>query len=358
MTANTVRIGIIGTGIGAEHIRAFQQAPGAVVTAICSAQRERAEAVARQFSIPRATTDYRDLLDREVDAVVITTPPALHRRMALDAIAAGKHVFCEKPLAATLADAVVMRDAAEAAGIVHMVNHQTRFGATYREARRLMDAGYLGTPTLADARISLNPADYLRGPRWSTSKAGWFVDRAQGGGILAGSAGPHLFDLLRWYWGEVAAVTCTAAVTVPTITLADGGEISDITAPDGFIALLRFVNGAMATVRGVPIAYHRGGFSFEFNGTAGALLVAPADLRGATDADPAPHELPVPDAPHDRVGIATRFIRAIQEGEPAPAPNFRDGVAVQTILDALDAAMATQSWVSLTPDSFPAREGE
>jgi predicted dehydrogenase len=346
MTAKTVRVGIIGTGIGTEHIKAFQQAPGAIVTAVCSAQRERAEATAQQFGIVRATTDYRDLLRADVDAVVITTPPALHRPMALDAIAAGKHVFCEKPLAATLAEAVEMRDAAEAAGIVHMINHQTRFGATYTEVQRLIDAGYLGTPTLADARITMNPADYLRGPMWSTSKAQWFVDGAQGGGILAGSAGPHLFDLLRWYWGEVAAVTCTAAVTVPTITLADGSEVTGITAPDGFVALLRFANGALATVRGVPVAYHRGGFSFEFNGTAGTLLVTHTDLRGATNADPAPQELPVPGAPHDRVGIAMRFVRAIQEGERAPTPNFDDGVAVQAILDALNEAIMTQSWVT------------
>ncbi len=357
MAVKTVRVGIIGTGIGAEHIRAFQQAPGAVVTAVCSAQRERAETVARQFAVPHATTEYRDLLGADVDAVVITTPPALHRPMALDAIAAGKHVFCEKPLAATLAEAVEMRDAAEAAGIVHMINHQTRFGATYLETRRLIDAGYLGTPTLADARISMNPADYLRGPMWSNSKVGWFVDGAQGGGILAGSGGPHLFDLLRWYWGEVEAVTCTAAVTVPTITLADGSELTDITAPDGFIALLRFANGAMATVRGVPIAYHRGGFSFEFNGTAGALFVTHSDLRGATTADPGPQALEVPQGPQDRVGIAMRFIRAIQEGEPAPAPNFHDGVAVQAILDALNEAMATQSWVEPNPRPLPARKG-
>jgi predicted dehydrogenase len=348
MTAKTVRVGIIGTGIGVEHIKAFRQTPGAVITAVCSAQRERAEATAQQFGIPRATTNYRDLLGMDVDAVVITSPPALHHQMALDAIAAGKHVFCEKPLAATLAEAVEMRDAAKAAGIVHMINHQTRFGATYMQARRLIDAGYLGTPTLADARITMNPADYLRGPMWSTSKAQWFVDGTQGGGILAGSAGPHLFDLLRWYWGEVAAVTCTASVTVPTITLANGSEISDITAPDGFIALLRFVNGAMATVRGVPIAYHGGGFSFEFNGTAGALLVTHTDLRGATDADTTPHELPVPDAPHDRVGIAIRFVRAIQEGGHAPTPNFDDGVAVQATLDAVNQAITTQSWVALT----------
>lgn len=343
-----VRVGVIGTGIGAEHIRALQQSPGAVVTAICSAQRERAEAVAQQYGVAHATTDYRDLLKADVDAVVVTTPPTLHRVMTLDAIAAGKHVLCEKPLAANLAEAREMRDAAEAAGIVHMINHQTRFGATYAEMHRLMTAGYLGTPTLADARISMNPADYLRGPQWSTSKVEWFVDEAQGGGILAGSAGPHLFDLLRWCWGEVAAVACTTATTVPTITLADGTVIANITAPDCFIAQLRFTNGAMATVRGVPIAYHRGGFSFEFNGTAGTLLATHTDLRGATAADPAPQEMPVPDAPHDRVGIAMRFIRAIQDGDTNAAPTFADGVAVQAILDALDEAMATNRWVALS----------
>jgi predicted dehydrogenase len=103
----------------------------------------------------------------------------------------------------------------------------------------------------------------------------------------------------------------------------------------------------MATVRGVPIAYHRGGFSFEFNGTAGALLVTPADLKGATADDPAPQALPVPDGPQDRVGIAQRFIQAIQEGNTDAAPSFRDGVAVQAILDALDESIATQSWVPL-----------
>lgn len=358
--ATTVRIGVIGTGIGTEHIRAFKQAPGAVVAAVCSAQRERAEATAGTFGIPRATTDYRDLLGTDVDAVVITTPPALHLRMTLDAIAAGKHVFCEKPLAASLAEAVAMRDAAEASGVVHMINHQTRFGPTYAEMHRLMAAGYLGTPTLADARVSHNPADYLRGPMWSTSKVNWFIDAAQGGGILAGSAGPHLFDLLRWCWGEVEAVTCTASVTVPAVTLADGRELTGITAPDGFIALLRFVNGAMATVRGVPIAYHRGGFSFEFNGTVGALLVTHSDLKGATADDPAPQELPVPDGPQDRVGIARRFVRAIQEGERDAAPTFRDGVAVQAILDALNEAIATRAWVrpALPPSGVTGGVGE
>ncbi len=349
MATKTVRVGVIGTGIGAEHIKALGEAPGAVVAVVCSAQQARVEAIARQFAIPRATTDYRDLLGADVDAVVITTPPALHRQMTLDAIAAGKHVLCEKPLAATLAEAIEMRDAAEAAGIVHMINHHMRFGAPYVEAHARIVAGYLGTPTIADARVNMNPADYLRAPGWSTSKPGWFVDAAQGGGIMAGSAGPHLFDMLRWCWGEVAAVACLAGVTVPTVTMPDGGEVTGITAPDTFLALLRFASGAFATVRGVPIAYHRGGFSIEFNGTAGALLATDTDLKGATTADPAPLELPLPDATWDRAEIAKRFIRAIQEGESAPAPNFHDGVAVQAILDALNEAIATGTWVGTSP---------
>lgn len=345
MAAKRVRVGIIGTGIGAEHIKALGEAPGAVAVAVCSAQRSRAEMMAQQFDIARATTDYRDLLGADVDAVIITTPPALHRQMALDAIAAAKHVLCEKPLAASLAEAMEMRDAAEAAGIVHMINHHMRFSATYAAVHEWIAAGYLGTPTVADARVNMNPTDYLRAPGWSTSKSGWFVDAAQGGGILAGSAGPHLFDMLRWCWGEVATVACVAGVAVPTVTMPDGNEIAGITAPDTFLALLRFTSGTFATVRGVPIAYHRGGFSVEFNGTAGALLATNTDLKGATVADPVPQDLLLPDMPWDRAGIVMRFIRAIQEGEPAPAPNFHDGVAVQAILDALNEAIATGTWV-------------
>jgi predicted dehydrogenase len=345
MAAAQMRIGVIGTGIGAEHIRALQQVPEAVVTAVCSAQRRRADATAEAFGIPHATTDYRDLLGDDVDAVIITTPPVLHRQMTLDALAAGKHVLCEKPLAATLDEAREMLAAAERAGVVHMINHHMRFGANYAETYNRIAAGFLGTPTLADARISMNPIDYLNGTQWSDSKSGWFVDAAQGGGIIAGSAGPHLIDMLRWCWGEVDAVCGGAMTSVPTIPLKDGGEITGITAPDGCIALLRFTNGGLATVRGVPIAYHRGGFSMEFNGTAGALLIANTELRAATADDRAPEPVSLPDTPQDRIGILRCFVDAIREGRPSPAPSFADGVAVQAILAALDEAIATGTWV-------------
>ncbi len=217
-----------------------------------------------------------------------------------------------------------------------------------------MDAGYLGTPTLADARFTHNPAEYLRAGLWSDSKAEWFTDDAQGGGILAGSAGPHLIDMLCWMLGDVEAVCGVTAVTVPEITLADGSVARGITAPDGFLHVLRFASGALATIRGVPVVYTgHGGIALELNGTAGALRVGGfmgdtnRSLRGAVKDTDRIEELPVPNAPWDRLGIATAFIEAIRSGGPSPAPNFHDGLRVQAIIAAMQEAAARRTWVTV-----------
>ncbi|MGN6814419.1 MAG: Gfo/Idh/MocA family protein [Thermomicrobiales bacterium] len=347
--AEPVRVGVIGTGIGAAHIEALRRAPDATVVAVCSARQERAQAVARRFRIPRTTTDYHDLLGDGIDAVVVASPPALHLPMARDAIAAGKHVFCEKPLAITLDEARELRDLAHKAGIVHMLNHQQRFMPPYARAKQLLDRGFIGDLTIADARMVFNPVDYLRSPNWSDSKAGWFTDAAQGGGIMSGSAGPHLVDLLLWYGGPIAAVAARTAVTQPAIPLRDGREARDINAADAFVVLARFAHGGMGTIRGIPVGYHQtSGFGLDLHGTAGSLLVEHGGLRGAAAGDDDLADLPLPgDAPQDRVVIARTFIDAVRAGGPSPAPNFDDGVAVQALLAAAETAARTGEWVDV-----------
>lgn len=348
--SGTVRVGVIGTGIGVAHIDALRQISGVAVAAVCSAQEARAAAVAARFAIPRSTTDYRDLLGDDIDAVVIATPPGLHAPMALAAIAAGKHVFCEKPLGANTAEARRLRDAAGHAGVVHMLNHQQRFAPANVRAKALLDAGYLGDVVIADAYFALNPLDYLRAPVASTSKAGWFTDSAQGGGMLTGSAGPHLVDLLLWYGGPIVAVAARAAVSRTSLQLADGTVAGDISAEDVFVLLARFAHGGLATIRGIPVAYHGGGTAVALHGTAGSLDVGYGRLRGATAADRDLAELPLPpDLPPERVGILARFIAAIREGGAAPAPNFADGVRVQAVLDASVSAAQTDAWVAVAP---------
>lgn len=351
--ADDIRVAVIGTGIGAEHIRAMQQVPGATVSTVCSARAERAEAMAAQYGVSRATADYRDCLGPDTDALVITAPQVWHLPMVRDAFAAGKHVLCEKPLAVTMDDAREMVRLAEASGRVAMVNHHQRFSPAFAAMRAQVAAGYLGTPTIADARITHNPADYLRANVWSDSKAGWFTDAAQGGGVLAGSAGPHLMDMLCWMLGDIEAVSARTAVIVPEIAFANGETVRGITAPDAFLAVVRFVGGAMGTIRGVPVAYSGNiGFSIELNGTAGSLMSggsfsANGALRGGVAGEQGLHDLPVPEVPWDRLGIATAFIEAIRTGDPSPAPNFRDGLRVQAIIAALEEAAASERWVEV-----------
>jgi len=352
--ANTVRVAIVGTGIGIEHIRAMQQVPDVKVVGVCSARLDRAQRVALENDVAQASDDYHDFLGTDVDALVITAPQTLHLEMTRDAFAAGKHVLCEKPLGVTMADAREMVRLADASGCVHMVNHHQRFGPAFTGMKQHVDAGYLGMPTLADARITHNPADYLRAGIWSDSKATWFTDDAQGGGVLAGSAGPHLIDMLAWMLGNVESVCGVTAVTIPEITLADGSVASGITAPDGFLHVLRFTNGALATIRGVPVAYSgHGGFSVELNGTEGALLAGGymgdtnRGLRGAARGDKGITDLPVPDMPWDRLGIAKVFIQAVRVGGPSPSPNFHDGLHVQAIITAMQEAAKQRQWVTV-----------
>ena len=347
----TVRVGIIGTGVGVAHIEAFGGLPDVEIAAVCSARESRAREIAARFAIPLATADYRDVLRADVDAVVIATPPALHLTMGLDTIAAGKHLLCEKPLTLTLDEALTLRDAARAAGTVNMINHHMRFNAPFARVKELADAGYLGRIALADARIAMNPIDYLRSPGWSDSKAGWFTDTAQLGGLMAGSAGPHLADFLLWYGGPIVEVATRVAIAHTEIPLASGETVRGVSSEDTFVTLARFAGGGLATIRGIPIANHGGGgFGLELYGTAGTLAIEGGTLRGATEAEGAPVALPVPaDAPQDRVAIAARFIAAIRAGGPSPAPSFDDGVAVQALLEACTAAARGDGWVRV-PD--------
>jgi predicted dehydrogenase len=345
----TIRVGIIGTGFGAAHVGFFRQVPGVEVTAICSAQQARVEQIAERLHVPFATADYRTLLAQDIDAVVVATPPALHRQMTLDAIAAGKHVFCEKPMAASLAEAREMLAAAEAAGIIHMMNHQLRFGVPYSRAAELAEGGYLGQLAIADATVEMNPIDYMRLPFWSTTKGDWFTRAATAGGLLASSAGPHIVDLMLWFGGPVTQVAARTIVSQPEVPLPDGST-ARTDAEDGFIVLCQFASGALGTIRGVPIAHHGSGigWSLALHGTGGSLQIVGETLRGAARGDdaPLPIELDV-SALDNRILIASRFIGAIRAGGPSPAPNFADGVAAQALLDASLQAARSDRWVTV-----------
>ena len=147
--AGKTRIAVVGTNIGCTlHVRALRAA-GFEVTALVGRDHGRTRAKADHFGIPQALTSVDAAINSDIDAIVIATPPETHHLFTMQALAAGKHVLCEKPLALDVGEAREMRDAANEAGLVHQVVHPQRWAASHASARQLVRDGALGEPLQA-----------------------------------------------------------------------------------------------------------------------------------------------------------------------------------------------------------------
>lgn len=148
-----VKIGMIGAGgIAQAHLRALTTTDEIQVVAIADIVEERAAQTAERFGIPQVFTDYQDLLKvEEIEAVSVTTYNQAHRQPTVDALYAGKHVLVEKPMAATLDDAVAMTRAAKETGKILMVALKTRYSPLRKAAKAIVDAGTLGDIYYAEA---------------------------------------------------------------------------------------------------------------------------------------------------------------------------------------------------------------
>ena len=142
-----VRVGVVGTSGWADlmHLPSLKSHPGATITAICGRNRDRAEEMAQKYAIPSVFTDYREMIDQaDLHALVVSTPDDLHYPITMQALEAGLHVVCEKPLALDAGQAREMYEKAEAVGVKHMVLFTYRWLPHYQHLHSLIDGGYLG----------------------------------------------------------------------------------------------------------------------------------------------------------------------------------------------------------------------
>lgn len=188
----TVRLGLVGLGdVGARHLAIAQGLSRATVVAVCDLDESRLRWAVDSFGVS-SFRDYRQLLDEaDIDAIFVLTPPSSHRQMVADALSAGKHVFCEKPLAQSLEDAAAIVSAAEASDRVTMVAFQERFNPVFRQMREIVRKGDLGPLEFISISGRVSRKKPLRP---------WMFDRLQGGGVLLESA-VHSFDMVRWITG-------------------------------------------------------------------------------------------------------------------------------------------------------------
>lgn len=358
-----VRLALIGTGFGSQvHLPAIAHIDHTELVAICSRRQDRVDVIAARHGIPSASTDWRDVVnDSGVDGVIVATPPYLHHQMVIAALEAGKHVLCEKPLARNLAEARDMVRLAERAGVVAMVDHQYRYLPIRRRVKELIDEGYIGTPHAINM-IVFNSE--LADPE--ETRFNWLMEEDKAGGMLR-AIGSHYVDTMRWWLGEIDAVSGTMGTMVNKRRMPDSTLTATVDADDNFAFILQFRNGAIGTVHFSSTAPVDAGDSTTITGSDGMLIVeADSELFGARKRDVHLRELAIPDRlspklpefshPLTRPTILLMrdWISAIREGDLTRfAPSFADGEKVQEIIDGVIRSREQGRWVDTSGAKWP-----
>jgi UDP-N-acetylglucosamine 3-dehydrogenase len=191
-----LRVGVLGTGFaGSMHARSALVIDGAQVVAVSAVPLDGAAALAKECGARVASAEEICAAD-DIDLVIVATPTYLHAGHAIAAARAGKHVFCEKPLARTLADAEAMVRACDEAGVTLSVGHVVRFFPEYRQAKELLDAGTLGRPAI----VTMTRGNFAVG-----TARGWYLDEEKSGGVVLDLM-LHDLDTVRWWFGEPSRV--------------------------------------------------------------------------------------------------------------------------------------------------------
>ncbi|MEU1709265.1 Gfo/Idh/MocA family oxidoreductase [Streptomyces sp. NPDC005706] len=337
----------------------------------------RAEEAAERFGFARATRDWREVAaDPRVRAVSVTVPNFLHREIGVAMAEAGKHLWIEKPVGLTGADAHAVADAVAAAGVQGTVGFNYRNAPAVEAARDLIAGGEIGTVTHARIRLF---SDYAAHPDGALT---WRYERARGGSGVLGDLASHGADLARFLLGDITSLIADTAVFVPERARpagatagharALGGEPGPVENEDYVGCLLRFASGARAVLEACRVSVgEQNNYGFEVHGTRGAVLWdfrrmnELAVSRGTTYQDQPVSTVYVgPDAGefaafqpgaanamgYDDLKVieAYRFLRSIVEGRPY-GTTLTDAARAAAVLDAMVRSAASRTWVDLPP---------
>jgi len=369
-----IGVGLIGTGfMGKCHALAYGSVKSAYAdlpaihkARLCDVDAAHTERTARAFGFSGWTTEWRELLDDpDIHLISITSPNGLHREMAVAALEAGKHVWCEKPMAVTLADARLM---AEAAAKVPRLATALGYGylrnPALQETRRLIAEGAIGTPF--DFRGSVDE-DYMADPAlpWT-----WRLRATDAGLGTLGDLTVHLVSLAQELMGEIDSLTAIADTVHRSRPLPGKDRSAAVENDDIAHALVRFRSGARGTLASSRIAHGRkNGLRVEVYGTAGSLWLdnermnefnlylaeGPSGQRGFTRilSGPAHPEYDrLCPAPGHGLGFnelkvieLAELIRAMS-GRPSRSVDFAAGLKIERVVHAFLDSARTGSWVS------------
>lgn len=379
----TINIGLVGYGfMGRAHSVAYRQVwpffrprLKPIMKAICGRNEEAVRQATDSLGWQTYETSWEHLVNREdIDLIDICTPGDSHRDIAVAAAEAGKHLFCEKPLANSLGEAKEMLAAVQAAGVKHMVNFNYRRVPAVQLAKQLIDEGAIGEIRHWRA-IYLQ--DWIVDPEFPLV---WRLRREEAGSGALGDIGSHIVDLARFLVGEITDVAGMSATFIkerplpiemvgPTAT--PGTQRDKVTVDDGVAFLAHFDNEAIGTFEATRLATGRKNYErFELNGSRGSLVFNFERMNELQfySLDDAPHSqgfrtILVTESVHPYVsawwppghglGYEHTFTHAVADllnavaEDRMPQPDFAEGVRVQAVLDAVEESWAQKKWIQV-----------
>jgi len=335
----------------------------------------RAEEAAAQFGFASTARDWREVArDPRVQAVSITAPNFLHREIGVAMAEAGKHIWIEKPVGLTPADAQAVADAVAKAGVQGAVGFNYRNAPAVEAARELISSGAIGTVTHVRIRLF---SDYAAHPDGALT---WRYERERGGSGVLGDLASHGADLARYLLGDIASLTADTAVFIPERarptgataghTRATGGELGPVENEDYVNCLLRFASGARGVLEACRVSVgEQNNYGFEVHGTEGAVFwdfrrmnelgvsrgtgyqdqpvstvhVGPGDGEFAAFQPGAANAMGYDDL---KVIEAHRFLRSIAEGS-AYGATLPDAVHSAAVVDAMVRSAQSGAWVNV-----------
>ncbi len=368
MTKPTLNVGLVGSGfMGKTHIfgyvlasRVFDLPFDINLECVAETTPELANDMRRRFGFGRSTANWKAMAeDQNIDIFDITAPNMFHKEMALAAIAAGKHVYCEKPLATNAEDALAMARAADKARVCTQVGFNYLSNPMFALARRLIAEGKLGE---IRSYRGVHAEDYM-----SDSSAPWTWRLDPDGGGAFADLGSHTIATAEFLLGPVVSVLGSLNTIVRERT-GPNGESMSVNVDDVGHALLKFENGAVGSVEANWIAKgQKMQHDFEVNGSDGSLIYTQERLnellffssddqehmQGFRKIVSGPSHEPYGlfcVAPGHQIGYnelkaieIMGFLKAIAGSSPEPF-NFRAGARVQFLVDAVAESSATNSW--------------
>jgi predicted dehydrogenase len=364
--ADTIRIGIVGatvtpggSGWGANaHVPALRALPEYELAAVCTAHEETARASAEAFGARQAFHDFDAMVAQpDVDMVSVVVRVPGHRALVMKALEAGKDVFCEWPLGATLAEAEEMERLARSRGVRTAVGLQARSDPAIRYARELVQQGFVGELVSANMN-AVSQAITQRG-----NGRIWQRVRTNGANTLT-IAGGHAIDALCFVVGEIEEVAARLATRITQWHNTDTGETLPVDSPDWISLSGRVAGGAEVSFLCTTVPHNPSGHRFEIYGTEGTLVISggsantgPNQLSGARGKDAlAPMEPPerlksaadaLPAGPPRNVGQGYARFAAARAGGEAYHPDFAHAVKRHTLIEAIERSAAERRSVRI-----------